>query len=83
MPVLTIRDLPGAVLCALRQRAARHGRSLEDEACAIVEAAVRVEESPALGSLLIDVGRDLRLTDEEVALLHQRDRSLPREVAFE
>lgn len=83
MSELTLRDLPDAVLSALRRRAARRGRSLEDEARAIVEAAVRVEESPALDSLLIDVGRDLRLTDEEVALLHQRDRSLPREVAFE
>jgi plasmid stability protein len=75
MSDLTLRDLPDAVLSALRRRAARRGRSLEDEARAIVEAAVRVEKSPALGSLLIDVGRDLRLTDEEVALLHQRDRS--------
>ncbi|WP_019561442.1 FitA-like ribbon-helix-helix domain-containing protein [Caldimonas manganoxidans] len=83
MPELSLRNLPAAVLSALRQRAARHGRSLEDEARAIVVAAVQAEASPALGTLLVDVGRDLRLTDEEVALLDQRDRSLSREVPLE
>ncbi|WP_119352886.1 FitA-like ribbon-helix-helix domain-containing protein [Azohydromonas sediminis] len=83
MPVLTIRDLPGAVLCALRQRAARHGRSLEAEVRAILEAAVRNERPSNLGSLLANVAREVQLTDEDVALLHQRDRSLPRVVTWE
>lgn len=83
MPVLTIRDLPDAVLCALRQRAARHGRSLEAEVRAILEAAVRAERPSNLGSLLADVAREVQLTDEDVALLHQRNRSLPRVVTWE
>lgn len=83
MTELTIRDLPDAVLCALRQRAARHGRSLEDEARVILEAAVRTEGSSNLGSLLADVTREEPLTDEEVALLCQREQSLTRVVTLE
>jgi plasmid stability protein len=83
MPVLTIRDLSDALLCALRQRAARHGRSLEAEVRAILEAAVRTERPSSLGSLLADVAREAQLTDEDVVLLNQRDRSLPRVVTWE
>jgi plasmid stability protein len=83
MSELTLRDLPDAVLSALRRRAARRGRSLEAEVRAILEAAVRTERPSNLGSLLANVAREVQLTDEDVALLHQRDRSLPREVAFE
>ncbi len=83
MPVLTIDDLSDAVLGALRQRAVRHGRSLEAEVRAILEAAVRTESPSNLGSLLTAIGREAQITDAEVALLSQRDRSLPRKVDLE
>jgi len=83
MTELTIRDLSDALLCALRQRAARHGLSLEAEVRAILEAAVRTEGSSNLGSLLADVAREVHLTDEEVALLCQREQSLTRVVTLE
>lgn len=83
MPVLTIDDLSDAVLGALCQRAVRHGRSLEAEVCAILEAAVRTESPSNLGSLLTAIGREAQITDAEVELLRQRDRSQPREVDLE
>lgn len=83
MPALTINDLPDAVLGALRQRAMRHGRCLEAEVRAILEAAVRSESPSNLGSLLTAVAREAQITDAEVALLYQRDRSLPREIDLE
>ena len=83
MPELRIDDLSDAVLDALRQRAVRHGRSLDAEVRAILEAAVRNGSPSNLGSLLANVAREVQLTDEDVALLRQRDRSLPREVDLE
>lgn len=39
MPQLLVRDLDAAVVARLKQRARRHGRSLQKEAKAILEAA--------------------------------------------
>lgn len=50
MAALNVRNLPAEVHLRLRQRAARHGRSMEAEARAILEEACRSEEeaiSPA------------------------------------
>jgi plasmid stability protein len=83
MAVLTVRNLPDEVHRALRLRAARHGRSTEAEVRALLEEAVKPQGRLKLGSLLADIGRKMKLTDEEVALINQRDQSLPRPVNFE
>jgi plasmid stability protein len=48
MSSVTIRNLDPGVKEQLRQRAARHGRSMEAELRAIVSAAVRDDAAPAL-----------------------------------
>jgi plasmid stability protein len=83
MAMLTVRNLPDEVHRALRVRAARHGRSTEAEVRAILEEAVRPQGRVRLGSMLAAIGRQARLTDEEVALINDRDRSGPRPVDFE
>ncbi len=83
MAMLTVRNVPDEVRRALRVRAARHGRSTEAEVRAILEEAVKPQGRLRLGSMLADIGRQIRLTDEEVALINQRDKSLPRRVNFE
>lgn len=83
MSVMTVRNLPDEVHRALRVRAARHGRSTEAEVRALLEEAVRPKGRLQLGSLLAGIGRTMRLTDDEVALINRRDRSLPRPVSFD
>jgi plasmid stability protein len=83
MATLTVRNLPDEVHRALRLRAARHGRSTEAEVRALLEEAVKPQGRLRLGSLLADVGRKMKLTDDEVALINERDQSLPRPVNFE
>lgn len=83
MAMLTVRNLPDEVKRALRVRAAQHGHSTEAEVRAILEDAVKPQGRMKLGSLLADVGRQIRLTDEDVALINARDQSAPRPVNFE
>lgn len=83
MAMLTVRNLPDEVHRALRVRAAGHGRSTEAEVRAILEEAVKPQGRLKLGSLLADIGRQVRLTDEELAAINRRDKSLPRPVSFE
>ena len=68
MAVLTVRNLPAEVHRALRVRAAQHGRSTEAEVRDILESAVRPEGRVKLGSLLAEIGRRAKLTDEEFAI---------------
>ncbi len=83
MAMLTVRNLPDEVHRALRTLAARHNRSTEAEVRAILEEAVKPEGRLKLGSLLVDIGRQMRLSDEEVRQINQRDRSAPRPVSFD
>ena len=83
MAALTVRNLPDSVHRALRVRAASHGRSTEAEVRAILEETVKPKEQVGLGTLLFSIGREAKLTDEEVDTIFRRDRSLPREVSFE
>ncbi len=83
MAMLTVRNLPDEVHRALRIRAARHGRSTEAEVRAILQEAVKPPERLRLGSWLAEIGRQVRLTDEEVAMINARDKSSPRQVEFE
>ena len=83
MAILTVRNLPDEVHRALRLCAAKHGRSTEAEVRAILEEAVKPQGRLKLGSMLADIGRRLRLSDEELALINQRDKSAPRAVDLE
>lgn len=75
MPVITVRNLPPEVHRALRVRAAHHGRSTEAEVRAILEDAVKPEGRIKLGSLLAEIGRGAKLSDEDAAVFEQRDNT--------
>jgi plasmid stability protein len=83
MATLTIRNVSDEVHRSLRMRAASHGRSTEAEVRVLLEEAVKPQGRLKLGSLLSEVGRKMKLTDEEVAQISQRDPALPRPVSFE
>ena len=75
MAVLTVRNVPDEVHRALRVRAAEHGRSTEAEVRDILAAAVIPQERFLLGDALAALGRDLALTDDDLATLDEgRDR---------
>ena len=83
MAILTVRNLPAEVHRALRVRAAQHGRSTEAEVRDILESAVKPEGRVKLGSLLAEIGRRAKLTDEEFAIFEQvRDRRPSKLVNF-
>jgi plasmid stability protein len=69
MAVLTVRNVPEEVHRALRVRAAEHGRSTEAEVREILAAAVVPDRRVLLGDALASLGRDLGLTDDDVAAL--------------
>ena len=84
MAMLTVRNIPEAVHRALRVRAARQGHSMEAEVREILESAVSPQGRVKLGSLLADLGRQARLTDEEFAVFSQvRDTTPARPPRFE
>lgn len=82
--MLTVRNLPEEVHRALRVRAARNGHSMEAEVRDILESVIQPKGRVKLGSLLADMGRQAKLTDEEFAVFDQvRDLSPARSVSFE
>ena len=84
MAMLTVRNVTDEVHRALRVRAAQHGQSMEAEVREILESAVNPQERVKLGSLLADMGRQARLSDDEFAVFEQvRDRAPSRPVSFE
>lgn len=84
MAMLTVRNLPDEVHRALRVRAALHGHSMEAEVREILEAAVAPEGRVKLGSLLADIGKQAKLTDNEFAVFEQvRDKTPARPASFE
>jgi plasmid stability protein len=84
MRSITVRNVPDEVHRALRVRAAQHGRSAEAEIRDILEDAVRPEGRVKLGSLLAEIGRKAKLTDEEFAVFEQvRDKTPAEPVDFE
>ncbi len=82
MRSITIRNVPDEVHRAIRVRAALHGRSTEAEIREILETAVKPDGRVKLGSLLADIGRRVRLTDEEIAVFH-RNGTAALPVTFE
>jgi plasmid stability protein len=84
MAMLTVRSISDEVHRALRARAAQHGHSMEAEVREILESAVSPQGRVKLGSLLADMGRQARLSDEEFAVFEQvRDKTPARTVSFE
>ena len=84
MAMLTIRNVSDEVHRALRVRAALHGHSMEAEVRSILQSAVSPEGRVKLGSLLADMGRRAKLTDEEFAVFEQvRSQAPARPVSFE
>lgn len=79
MPAVTIRNLPEATHRALKQRAARHGRSTEAEIRQILEEAVRPCERLKIGSALAAFGRRCGGLDLDIA----RDRVPTEPAAFD
>ena len=84
MAMLTVRNLPDEVHRALRVRAAQRGHSMEAEVREIVESAVSPEGRVKLGSLLVDLGRQARLSDAEFTAFDQvRSKAPTQPVSFE
>jgi len=84
MAMLTVRNISDEVHRALRVRAAQHGHSMEAEVREILESAVNPQGRLKLGSLLADMGRRAKLSDEEFAVFEQvRSKAPARLVKFE
>ncbi|MGE0798533.1 MAG: Arc family DNA-binding protein [Lautropia sp.] len=84
MPSVTVRNVPDEVHRAIRVRAARNGRSIEAEMRDILESAVKPQGRVKLGSLLTEIGRKVKLTDEEFAIFESvRERNPARAANFE
>ena len=67
-----------------RARATHRGRSTEAEVRDIRAAAVKPESRIRVGDELAKLGRELKLTDEDVEALHfHRDKTPARPVSFE
>jgi len=77
MAKLTVRNISDELHRALRTRAAQHGHSMEAEVREILASAVSSEGRVKLGSLLADIGRRARLTDEEFAVFDQVRNKAP------
>ncbi|PKM08601.1 MAG: plasmid stabilization protein [Gammaproteobacteria bacterium HGW-Gammaproteobacteria-4] len=78
MPSVTVRNVPDEVHRAIRVRAAQHGRSIEAEMRDILESAVKPPGRVA------EIGRKLKLTEEEFAIFESvRDKTPARAASFE
>ena len=84
MAMLTVRNITDEVHRALRVRAAQRGHSMEAEVRDILESAVSPQGRVKLGSLLADMGRRARLSNEEFAVFEQvRSKAPARPLNFE
>ena len=84
MASITVRNVPDDVHRALRVLAARHGRSAEAEIREILERAVKPARRVRLGDALAALGRNIGLTDEDIAAIERaRDRSPAKPMNFE
>ena len=84
MAMLTVRNISDEVHRALRVRAALHGHSMEAEVRGILESVVSPQGRVKLGTLLADMGRRAKLTDQEFAVFEQVRSKVPaRPVSFE
>ena len=75
MPVnLSIKNAPDEVVARLKQRAAKHHRSLQGELLAIIEEAVRLPDRLTPEQLLAEVRRSGLRTPAEAAAMIRADR---------
>ena len=79
MSVVTVRNLPEETHRALKARAAKHRRSTEAEIRFILENAVRPKDRVKLGSLLVQIGREVGFVDIEI----DRDKKSTEPLSFE
>jgi plasmid stability protein len=79
MPSVTIRNLPPEVHQALKARAERSGRSTEAEIRYILEQAALPRGRVKLGSLLLAIGREAGLSDEDAEEFNRLRDRLPAE----
>ncbi len=83
MAMLTVRNLSDELHRGLRVRAAQHGQSMEAEVRQILESVISPKGRVKLGSLLADMGRQAKLSDEEFDVFKQvRDKTPSRPVSF-
>ena len=69
---LSIKNAPDDLVRRLKARAVRHHRSLQGEALAILEAAVRDDEPLTVDEALAEIERiGLRTPSESVAMIHE------------
>jgi plasmid stability protein len=84
MASITVRNVPDDVHRALRVRAVRHGRSAEAEIRDILEQAVKPAKRVRLGDALAALGREVGVTNEDIAAIDQmRDKSPAKPMKFE
>ncbi|MDD7804399.1 MAG: plasmid stabilization protein [Endozoicomonas sp. (ex Botrylloides leachii)] len=84
MAMMTLRDIPDELHSALKARAKRNNRSLVAEVRNILKEVLQPEDRVLMGDALVDIGREMSLTDEEVNLLEQnQDKVLAEPVRFE
>jgi len=74
MPTLSIKNAPEEIVRRLRERAARHHRSLQGELLAIVEAAARAEARLTPQGVLAEVQCLGLVTPPEAATILRADR---------
>ncbi|MGO1318885.1 MAG: FitA-like ribbon-helix-helix domain-containing protein [Galactobacter sp.] len=67
MSALTVRKLPEVTHQALRDRAAKNGRSTEAEVRAILEAAVHPPQQVGLGTRLSMIGNEVGGVDLDIS----------------
>jgi len=79
MAAVTIRNLSDETHRALKQRAAKHGRSTEAEIRSILEEAVMPKERLKLGSAIVARMQEIGGVDLDI----QRDRSPIEPPSFE
>ena len=77
MTAVTIRNLSEEAHRALKVRAAQHNRSTEAEMRAILEAAVRPDNRPHLGSALAAMSQKIGVTNADVEALNGRGDRTP------
>jgi plasmid stability protein len=88
MAQLIVRRLGDEVKERLKARAKRHGRSVEAEARAILEAATKAEPEEGFGTLMSRRFEKIGLTEEEFRLFNEgiedlRRGSKPRDPGFD
>ena len=79
MPVVTVRKLSEETHRALKQRAAKHGRSTEAEIREILDATVRPRKRVKIGSELAALGKRFEGLDLDIV----RDQAPTEPAVFE